>query len=198
MPDGMLYRQGNEQVYVHHGPPPTRRASRNAPTTDARPAPTGRRRFHWVFFVGVGLLVMIAGYVALSSFGSWWHIQSDDSTYGRPRTFQTDAVVGHGDSQAHPSHFIALNLNRHILVIELPGGDVSTSLIYSGPVLLGDGQDLTPVTLTFTDVNGDGRLDMVLHILDQTLLFLNTGTKFVPPSNLVARGGSHPPTPGDA
>src|SRR2546425_1583080 len=44
-----------------------------------------------------------------------WH-------YGRPRTFQTDAVVGHNDSAASPSHFIAINLNRHVEVIECPGG----------------------------------------------------------------------------
>jgi hypothetical protein len=104
-------------------------------------------------------------------------------------------VVGHGDSEAHPSHFIAINLNRHVIVIEIPGGDISRSIIYSGPVLLGDGQDMTPVTLTFSDVNGDGKPDMILHILDQTIVFLNNGTKFVPPVNL-ARGGSNLPTVG--
>jgi hypothetical protein len=113
----------------------------------------------------------------------------------RLRTFQTDAVVGHGDSEAHPSHFIAINLNRHVIVIEIPGGDISRSIIYSGPVLLGDGQDMTPVTLTFSDVNGDGKPDMILHILDQTIVFLNNGTKFVPPVNL-ALGGSNLPTVG--
>jgi hypothetical protein len=68
-------------------------------------------------------------------------------------------------------------------------------MIYSGPVLLGNGQDLTPVTLSFSDVNGDGKLDMVLHILDQTIVFLNNGTKFVPPASL-AGGGSNLPTQG--
>ena len=55
-----------------------------------------------------------------------------------------DAVVGHNDSPANPSHFIALNLNRHIVIIELPGADPSKAKIYTGPILLGDGQDLTP------------------------------------------------------
>jgi hypothetical protein len=148
-----------------------------------------RGRVHWLFFVGIGLLVMILGYVAINAFGSWWHTHTDDTTYGRPRTFQIDAVVGHHDSAAHPSHFIALNLNSHILIIEIQGGDISKSVIYSGGVLVGDGQDLAPVTLTFSDVNGDGKLDMLVHVTDQTITFLNNGTKFVPPANVVTTGG---------
>jgi hypothetical protein len=174
------------------------RAGRNrqAPTTEeVRMLLPGKKakqaRPHWLFFVGIGFLVMVLGWVGLNAFGSWWQNHQNDTTYGTPRTFQCDAIVGHNDSPAHPSHFIALNLNRHIVIIEIPGGDISKSVIYSGPVLLGDGQDLTPVTLSFADVNGDGKIDMLLHILDQTIVFTNNGTKFVPPSSLV-RGGSNP------
>jgi hypothetical protein len=144
------------------------------------------RRFdagHLLIVVGVALLIMLLGWLALSWLGTWWQTQTNDWTYGRPRTFQTDAVVGHHDSPGHPSHFLALNLNRHVLVIELPGGDSSKSLIYTGPTLVGDGQDLTPVTLTFTDVNGDSKPDMEIHILDQVIVFHNTGSKFVPSSS---------------
>jgi hypothetical protein len=58
-------------------------------------------------------------------------------------------------------------------------------VIYSGGVLVGDGQDVTPVTLSFLDVNGDGKPDMLVHVADQTLIFTNNGTKFVAPQNLV-------------
>lgn len=218
MEDGMLYRQDQDQLYLHAGPPPgpqvPQRASRTMQAqrphqaaahkremelTSSPPAPHpqhARRSWHWLLFVGLALLAMIVGYLGLGAFGTWWTTHQNDATYGRPRTFQADAVVGHGDSQAHPSHFIALNLKRHVIVIEIPGGDVSRSVIYSGPVLLGDGQDLTPVTLSFSDVNGDGRPDMELHILNQTIVFLNTGVKFVPPTSLASRGGSHPPIVG--
>jgi len=206
MPDGVLYRQGNEQVYVHNGPPPIpQRSSRGKNTTAQYQIPQEeefiqrerqpRRRLHWLFFVGIAFLVMILGYVSLNAFAAWWQVHNDDGTYGRPRTFQVDAVVGHGDSSGHPSHFIAINLNRHVIVAEIPGGDISKSVIYSGPVLLGNGQDLTPVRLSFSDVNGDGKPDMLLHILDQTIVFLNNGTKFVPPASL-AGGGSNPPAQG--
>ncbi len=137
------------------------------------------RRFPLVAIIlGMAMMALLA--FTLSSIGSWWQTHQQDVTYGRPRTFQIDAVVGHNDSATNPSHFIFLNLNRHVIIIELPGGDSSKARIYNGPTLFGDGQDLTPVTAEFKDVNGDGRLDMIVHIQDQTLVYLNNGTQFVP------------------
>jgi hypothetical protein len=137
------------------------------------------KRFTLITII-VGMLVMAVLFLALSAFGSWWRIHQDDVTYGRPRTFQTDAVVGHSDSASNPSHFIFLNLNRHVEIIELPAGDATHARIYNGPTLFGDGQDLTPVTAEFRDVNGDGKPDMIVHIQDQRLVFINDGTQFRP------------------
>lgn len=123
---------------------------------------------------------MLALWTGFSQVGIWWQIHRDDSTYGRPRTFQIDAVVGHGDSASNPSHFIAINLNRHVVIIELPGGESAKAKIYTVTTLLGDGQDLTPVTLRFKDVNGDGLLDMEIHIQDQTIALLNDQGGFRP------------------
>lgn len=128
----------------------------------------------------VGMLVMAALVVALSAIGSWWQVHQDDVMYGRPRTFQIEAVVGHNDSPSNPSHFIFVNLNRHVVIIEMPGGDSAHARIYNGPTLFGDGQDLTPVTAEFRDVNGDGKPDMIVHIQDQRLVFINDGTQFRP------------------
>lgn len=196
IPDGVMYQRGNDRVYVHNGPPPLpQRAGRGRTTEGHEPvqrtarAPKPRRRVHWLFFVGIGLLIMLAGYMSLNAFTTWWQVHTDDGTYGRPRTYQIDAVVGHGDSRANLSHFIAINLNRHVSIIEFPGGQAAKAVIYSGPVLLGNGQDLTPVTLTFSDVNGDGKVDMLLHILDQSMVYLNNGTRFVPPASIATVGG---------
>ncbi len=137
------------------------------------------RRFPLIAVI-VGMLVMAAFVVALSTIGSWWQVHQDDVTYGRPRTFQIDAVVGHNDSPSNPSHFIFVNLNRHVVIFELPGGDSTHARIYNGPTLFGDGQNLTPVTAEFRDVNGDGKPDMIVHIQDQRLVFINDGTQFRP------------------
>ncbi len=141
---------------------------------------TGRRwRFHWLVFVGIAMFVMILGWIAFNALSNWWQVTQDDWHYGRPRTYQVDMVVGHNDSAANPSHFIAENLNRHIVIIEIPGGDTAKAKIYSGPVLIGSGQDLTPVTLTFKDLNGDGLLDMIVNVQDAHFVFLNQHGQFV-------------------
>jgi hypothetical protein len=188
-----VYTQGNRRIYVHNGLPPGRQTTTQIPPPARRqlqpqyedeneteiPAKP-RRRAHWMLSVGVGMLAMLALWVAGGWILQWWQVHQDDMTYGRPRTFQTDAVVGHNDSPTNPSHFLALNLNRHVLVIECPGGDCAHALIYLGPTLFGDGQDLTPVTLTFQDLNGDSKPDMLVHIQDQRLAFLNENGKFRP------------------
>ncbi len=148
-----------------------------------------QKRLHWLFFVGLAMLIMIFGWIALSALGTWWQTTQDDWHYGRPRTFQTDQVVGHHDSSQNPSHFIAMNLNHHVVIIEIPGGDVSKSIVFSGPTLLGPGQDLTPVTLTFQDVNHDGKLDMIVNIQGNELVFLNANGTFVTPGQNQNPGG---------
>ncbi len=182
----VVIRQGNRQYVLHAGPPPKQRASRpsqeqyrqNVETYESEEPSRPRR--HWLLIFGVGMLAMLALWAGGSMLLGWWQAKQDDWHYGRPRTFQTDAVVGHNDSAANPSHFIAINLNRHVEVIECPGGDCSHAVIYVGPILFGDGEDMTPVTLTFHDANGDGKPDMVIHILDQRIVFINDNGKFRP------------------
>ncbi len=161
------------------------------PEQDGPNIPTRRENLHvffgrWLLVVGSFLVVMLIGWIVLSAFGSWMQIKRDDYTYGRPRTFQIDYNVGHGTVVKPYSHFIALNLNRHIEVIEIPGEDASRSQIYVGPTLLGPGQDLTPVTLSF-EGGTPGHPNLVLHVSDSTFLFLNEQVKgmwkFVPAPN---------------
>ena len=136
-------------------------------------------RFPFVAIL-VGVVITIVLFMSLSLLGSWWHMYQDDLHYGRPRTSQIDAVVGHGDSAINKTHFIFLNLNRHVEIIEIPGGDATHMRVFMGPVLFGDGQDLTPVTGEIRDVNGDGKPDLIVHILNEQIVFLNDGTTFHP------------------
>ncbi len=139
-----------------------------------------RRRLHWLVYAGLALLIMLLGWIVLSTLTNWWQVTQDDWHYGRPRTAQYDVVVGHNDSSTSPSHFVALNLHRHVEVIECPGGDCTKAKIYVGPVLIGPGQDLAPVTLTFKDVNGDGKLDMIVNVQDSRIVFINENGAFRP------------------
>jgi hypothetical protein len=133
-----------------------------------------------MLILGIGMILMLLLRVGFAWVTNWWTMHQMDATYGFPRTYQVDQVVGHANSTNHPSHFIFLNLSGHVQIIELPGGDPSHARIYSGPTLFSDNADLIPVTGEFKDVNGDGKIDMILHIQDQRIIYLNDGTQFKP------------------
>ncbi len=154
-----------------HPPKPPRRKRR------------GILRGHPLLYLGIGMMAMLALWTLLTMAVSWWSTTWDDLHYGRPRTFQVDAVVGHNDSSSSPSHFIALNLHGRIEVVEFPGGDGAHARIYIGPQLYGNGDDLIPVTLSFVDVNGNHQPDMILHFQETRIVYVN------------ANGGFRPATP---
>lgn len=153
-----IIQQGNRRLHVHYEKPPKRR--------------------HWVVPVGLTIMVMLF----LWMLGSWavtsWQAHQLDATYGNPRTWQVDAVVGHRDSSMHPSHFIFLNLNAHVVIIEIPGGDGAHTIVYTGAEIFGDNAASVPVTGEFRDVTGNGRVDMIVHVGNQSFVYLNDGTKF--------------------
>jgi hypothetical protein len=103
----------------------------------------------------------------------------DDWTYGMPRTYQTDAVVGHNhDSSSHPSHFLAVNLKGRIEVFELPAGDPTKVRVFFGPTISGNGADQVVVTISFTDSDHDGTPDLILHYGDSEEVLYNKGGTF--------------------
>ncbi len=156
-----VIEQGNRRLVIHREPLP-------------QPA---KKKTHWVLFLGIGMLVMMLLWSGLTELSSWWTAHQLDSTYGYPRTFQTDERVGFGDSQT-PTHFIALNLNGQTEVIVCPASDCRKAVVYLGPRLFGDGVASVPVTLSFQPGIHAGSLDMVVHVGNQQVLFLNDGTQF--------------------
>ncbi len=168
---------------------PVSMPTKNPPKTP-RMKHRGILRGHPLLYLGIGMMAMLALWTLLTLAVTWWNTTWDDLHYGRPRTFQTDAVVGHTDSAANPSHFIALNLHGRIEVIELPGGDGSKARIYLGPQLYGTDANVVPVTLSFVDVNGHHRPDMIVHFhyrgwlgfsdSEQKLVYMNENGSFRP------------------
>ncbi len=151
------FTQGNRRIVLHPEGPP-------------------RKNKHYLVYIGFGMIFMLALFVGFQMLGNWWN----NHVYGNPLTYQTDQVVGHADSTDHPTHFIAINLHSRVTIIEIPGGDASRAHIYSGPTLYSDNGDSIPVTLEFKDVNGDGKVDMIVHIGDKQIIYLNDGTQFKP------------------
>jgi hypothetical protein len=154
-----VIRQGNRKIVVHREPPKKRRA-------------------HWMFFVGLAMFIMVFGWIAFGALANWWQDKQNDWTYGNPRTFQIDQAVGINDPTQMPSHFIAMNLHGDVFVIDIEGGNPTKA--QSIPIIgLSSDHEGDPVTISFQDVNGDGKLDMIVHVAGFTIVFLNNGKTFI-------------------
>ena len=186
----------------HQGAAPTLRASRSAPSTTTEPEPTAPRqqrpplalaaprqrhhgstrfRLHGLTYLAVGMVLALLLLVLGSVGWQWWQDTRETWQYGTPRTYQTDANVGHGGS----SHFTIENLQGHVIITEIHLDHVAASKVYQGPMLAGAGSDQYPATVRFADVNGDHLPDMIITMDSVQYVFLN------------ANGGFRPATPAD-
>jgi hypothetical protein len=91
---------------------------------------------------------------------------------------QLTAHVGHNEQAGQPTHFVAMNLNRRVVVIELPGGDSTKAQTLQGPYLFGANEHLTPVTLRVEDLNNDRKKDLVIAVKNEEIVYINSGDAF--------------------
>ena len=136
--------------------------------------------FHSVAYIVTGLLALLAIYAIMGNVVSWGNDRFNDLRYGTTRTFHLDAVVGHEDGNGTPTHFIAMNLNRQVVIIEIPGGDPSKTRTLTGPYLFGAGEDQTPVLLRLDDLNRDGAKDLIVNVKNEEIVYLNKDGQFHP------------------
>ncbi|PDW00813.1 hypothetical protein [Candidatus Viridilinea mediisalina] len=142
---------------------PARRTERVLPT----------RNVGTVAYVITGLIAVLAAYVVLGSLFGWLQTLMHDVQYGRPRTFHLVANVGRPEEVGAPTHLIAMNLDRQVVILELPGGDAAKVRVLPGPYLFGAGEDLTPVTMRLADMNGNGAPDLVVRVKNEEMVYLN-------------------------
>jgi hypothetical protein len=156
-----------------------RQASRAQHAAASRVFATSKKRHaSWLIPVMMTVLATLVLLWLLQQAWSWAARVSDDLRYGRPRTTQIDAFVGHEHGQT-PSHFLALNWHGRAEIIEFPGGDASKARVYLGPQLTGPDADLIPVTLQFVDHAGDHFPDMMVQIGTIDIWYRNEQGTFV-------------------
>ena len=80
------------------------------------PTAASASKLAYVITFGLALLAL---YVLLSGVLGWAQVKIDDLRYGRPRTFQLTANVGHGEESGTATQLIAMNLNRQVMIIEV-------------------------------------------------------------------------------
>lgn len=131
-----------------------------------------------IAYIVTGILALLAIYVLLSSVIGWGRVLFDDMKYGRPRTFHLTANVGRPEEANAPTHLIAMNLERQVVIVEIPGGDASKVRTLPGPYLFGAGEDLTPVTMRLADMNGDSADDLIVRVKDEEMVYINRDGAF--------------------
>ena len=141
-----------------------------------------RQGKHPLFYIGICLVILVVFLTAYTLIPPAFQKWQDDRAYGYPRTYQTDANVGHGGME----HFIALNNHGTIEVLEIPTNPSPTNQprLYIVTHFADQGADLIPATVSFSDVNQGGKLDMVVTVYNGTnpseYFLFNNGATFVP------------------
>lgn len=124
------------------------------------------------------ILTMIAAYLLISTSLTWGQRLLDDIRYGMPRTTHISGFVGHEESVGNPTHFIGVNLERQVIVLEMPGGNADQVRTLSGPYLFGANEELTPVDLALNDVDQDGFTDLLVTVRNEQIVYLNKDGEF--------------------
>lgn len=158
-------------------PSSARRYTPSHPQEDASRRPS---RSFSTLIVGSSVL---AGILIALLIPPLWQRGSDQFQYGFPRTYQVDANVGHGTKQYPDTHFIALNNRGYVEVIEIPEGVPDRShppQMYLVARPDNATADQAPATLTFEDVLGNGKMDMIVHCNGNEVILYNDGSTFKP------------------
>jgi hypothetical protein len=162
--------------YNHYPVPPPTHVTEE--TGQFRTTPT------WFLLIAVGiiLLAFVLAFLiivfVIPSYNKW----NDDRNYGYPRTTHMKAVVGHGTTADPYSFFTAENLNGYVFIWEItPSSDPTTTHVYYIAQFSGANNDLIPISsITFQDMNGDGKPDMLVTMGNgSTYVLYNTGKEFV-------------------
>jgi len=140
--------------------------------------PLAPRRLTLAAYAVTFSLAAMALYLVISAAMVWGQTRLDDLRYGRPRTTHLSGTVGHHDSHGTPTHFVALNLQRQIVVLELPGGQADQVRSFPGPYLFGAGEELTPVGLELRDMDRDTFPDLLINVRNETIIYLNKDGTF--------------------
>lgn len=144
------------------------------PIPVARPYRTAARA-PYLLTVGLSLIALL---LMANSMLNWTQTKLDDMRYGRPRTMQLAGFVGHNENAGIPTQFVAMNLNRRVVVFEIPGGDASQTRTLTGPYLFGANEHLTPVRLQLHNVNADQNADLVVSVKNEEIIYINEAGSF--------------------
>src|SRR5262245_22712505 len=120
------------------------------------PRRSSRRWPRVVTTVGLVAIAVFVAYQLAATVTLWAQIKVNDLRFGYPRSVQREGYLGYREATGRPSHLVAMNLHRQVLVVYMPGDDPLHPTVLRGPYLTGANAQFQPVTLRLVDVTGDG------------------------------------------
>lgn len=145
-------------------------------TTEPMAQHTRRRQGRPLFFMAVGVLIIVGSFAFWQQVVMpWWTGVQDQWNYGSAHITQLDADVGHGGM----SHFIAEYHNGTIVIIELSYNNPNDYHIYTLNGMVSSVAKPVVLLSVAKDVH-TGRMDLVIDVEGtgfQNVLY-NTGTIF--------------------
>jgi hypothetical protein len=136
--------------------------------------PVTRRVFPIKAYFILGMCIMVCLYILGSIVVMpWFHGIQNHWMYGDALISTVSGNVGHGGQ----SMFVSFEgTGNQIIVIEIVDNKFH---VYNGAVIQGSNQRVV-VTIELSDVNGDGKLDAIVHVQGEqgTTVLINTGTDY--------------------
>jgi hypothetical protein len=136
------------------------------------PPPKRTKRWDWRWLVAVILMSLLAWLVIEFRIKPAVERAVDDFHYGRPRIHRHSIVTGTLDNRENPSELIAMNINRQIVVLFVPGLATDQVKVLNGPHVWGSDDALTPVVLNVRQVDDNETPDMVLDVGGERITYL--------------------------
>jgi hypothetical protein len=175
-----MYDYDEGEPYIP--PTPKRRASANVGrdttfyerATESVQRPPPKKKRHYLFWLGLGMIVFLGIWSLYTMVIVPWYdgIETQWHYGDPPRVTELKADFHHGGV----STLLAFDNSGQVTVVELIGEKVN---VYTGG-------NFTPETtartiyLTTMDVNHDGKMDVVIHVvgMDGAMVLWNTGSSF--------------------
>lgn len=106
------------------------------------------------------------------------HAGVEDLRYGTPRSAIVQMDPNPTDADDRRTAFVALNLDKRIVILQVDGENPEQTRVAEGPYLVGAQAERLPVELEARAVNFDSYPDLVVTVSGEQFIYINENAAF--------------------